>query len=190
MKIHQSLHASLFETATRDPLGITGDSKDVRPLNAWNDSKTAVLRQLPRSPKLALGVAAVPKRKFRIAFANTVRNHLAHQESIRSLRNYHKSRLGRDPNHLATSPYHDRLRPCQRLLRPKCQTDTRNRDTDCSQKHHEHHRERQCRVCSPASPSHPWNLCSCTSTSTLRLGNMIQHTYLKLFGFLQENETS
>ena len=30
-----------------------GDSKDFSPSNAWNDSKTAVLRQLPRSAENA-----------------------------------------------------------------------------------------------------------------------------------------
>ena len=39
---------NLYGTATRNPLGITGDSKDFSPSNSWNDSKTAVLRQLPR----------------------------------------------------------------------------------------------------------------------------------------------
>ena len=33
-----------------------GDSKDFSPSNAWNDSKTAVLRQLSQPPKLARGV--------------------------------------------------------------------------------------------------------------------------------------
>ena len=47
-----------------------GDSKDFSPSNAWNDSKTAVLRQLPRPPKLALGVGhSALKRKFRAVFA-------------------------------------------------------------------------------------------------------------------------
>ena len=39
----------LYETATRNPLGLAGDSKDFSPSNSWNDSKTAVLRQLAQA---------------------------------------------------------------------------------------------------------------------------------------------
>ena len=38
---------TLYGTATRSQMH-HGDSKDFSPSNAWNDSKTAVLRQLPR----------------------------------------------------------------------------------------------------------------------------------------------
>ena len=52
-----------------------GDSKDFSPSNSWNDSKTSVLRQSPHPPELAHGVRhSAPKRKFRTAFANSVRN--------------------------------------------------------------------------------------------------------------------
>ena len=75
--------SNLYGTATRSQMH-HGDSKDFSPSNAWNDSKSAVLRQLPRQPKLALGVGhAVPKRKFRTTFANTVRNHIITEMSIR-----------------------------------------------------------------------------------------------------------
>ena len=36
---------ALYETAARNPWGLTGDSKDFSPSNSWNDSKTAVARQ-------------------------------------------------------------------------------------------------------------------------------------------------
>ena len=49
------------ELATRDPLGHHGDSKDFSPSNVWNDSKTAVLRQLPRPPELARGKVQTPE---------------------------------------------------------------------------------------------------------------------------------
>ena len=39
----------LYGTSTRDPLGLTGDSKDFSPSNSWNDTKSAVLRQLPQA---------------------------------------------------------------------------------------------------------------------------------------------
>ena len=61
------------------PRAMTGRENNVRgnyPSNAWNDSKTAVLRQLPAPAKTGAGGVghSAPKRKFRTAFANTVRN--------------------------------------------------------------------------------------------------------------------
>ena len=55
---------------------IAGDSKDFSPSNGRNDSKKDCGASMARAhPKLARGVGhAVPKRKFRTAFANTARN--------------------------------------------------------------------------------------------------------------------
>ena len=44
-----SRNVVLYGTATRNPLGITGDSKDFSPSNSWNDTKSTVLRQLPQA---------------------------------------------------------------------------------------------------------------------------------------------
>ena len=41
---------TLYGTATRSQMH-RGDSKDFSPSNAWNDSKSAVLRQLPQPPE-------------------------------------------------------------------------------------------------------------------------------------------
>ena len=49
----ESRHATLYGTATRSQMH-HGDSKDFSPSNAWNDSKTAVLRQLPQTAVLVI----------------------------------------------------------------------------------------------------------------------------------------
>ena len=54
---------TLHGTATRSPMH-RGDSKDFSPSNAWNDSKTAVLRQLPR-PAAAVPVITRGQRQCR-----------------------------------------------------------------------------------------------------------------------------
>ena len=48
-------NAALYGTATRS-LMHHGDSKDFSPSNSWNDSKTAVLRQLPQPAVAVLGL--------------------------------------------------------------------------------------------------------------------------------------